>query len=304
MPYAPLYAAWQMLTESECASLLKLPDHVLTALLQAPLNAKDLAALRCASHASGRVVEAAARCAARARGWPHDRITTSWLVALRLCECTHALPCGRTEGLLLVEFDTHTLRTVHCVPQALGGDLACASCGLRGQCWLNLGTGALLCGRRQRDGSGGNGHALAAFESSAALPDSAAACALKAGTLFCDLKAGLLTADVFSYSSNSAVLLNALPLLLAHLWIDPTAHNAALRAPTMAQLAEDLRRRFHDAVRVWFAVETDEGVEHLLYHLGPVAVDHLWNTFEAASREHYDALRRRVERMAGEMIGT
>jgi len=36
----------------------------------------------------------------------------------------------------------------------------CSKCDLKENLWLNLTDGTILCGRRNFDGSGGNGHAL------------------------------------------------------------------------------------------------------------------------------------------------
>lgn len=42
----------------------------------------------------------------------------------------------------------------------------CSKCDLKENLWLNLTDGTILCGRRNFDGSGGNGHALEARRAS------------------------------------------------------------------------------------------------------------------------------------------
>lgn len=42
--------------------------------------------------------------------------------------------------------------------------MKCQNCDLEKNLWLCLTCGALACGRRQPDGSGGNGHALEHYE--------------------------------------------------------------------------------------------------------------------------------------------
>ena len=41
-------------------------------------------------------------------------------------------------------------------------------CDLTTNLWLNLVDGTLLCGRKNYDGTGGNGHALAHYETTGA----------------------------------------------------------------------------------------------------------------------------------------
>jgi len=75
--------------------------------------------------------------------------------------------------------------------------------------WMNLTDGTILCGRRQPDGSGGNGHALMYFE--------------KTGFPLC-VKLATITAegrgDVFSYAEDDMVKDPFLAEHLSHFGID------------------------------------------------------------------------------------
>ena len=70
------------------------------------------------------------------------------------------------------------------LPGGGGGAVPCSVCGLRGNSWLNLADGSVLCGRRQYDGSGGNGHALAHHRRTQR------PLAVKLGTIKADLRKG------------------------------------------------------------------------------------------------------------------
>lgn len=84
-------------------------------------------------------------------------------------------------------------------------------CGKDENLWLNLGTGHIGCGRRNFDGSGGNGHALEQFK------ETGSPLVVKLGTI---TPSG--TADVYSYhpSEDDMVLDPLLEEHLAHWGID------------------------------------------------------------------------------------
>jgi hypothetical protein len=202
------------------------------------------------------LVEASARDAARAAGWPAQRVARSWLVALRLCECDVALPCGRREGVRAADGAAAALaQMAHASPAPAtppAPDAPCQACGLRGNSWLNLATGTVLCGRRQFDGSGGNSCALSA---AAALHAARAPAPLvaKLGTLSCDLAAGVLRCDVFSYAQRDAVLHAGLAAQLARCGVDASLPRAPLpNVPTVKALCAEVDARYHACVADWF----------------------------------------------------
>ena len=61
----------------------------------------------------------------------------------------------------------HSL-TLHQEPKRLADKslATCSKCELSGNLWLCLTCGNLACGRKQADGSGGNGHAMVHFQES------------------------------------------------------------------------------------------------------------------------------------------
>ena len=82
----------------------------------------------------------------------------------------------------------------------------CASCDKRDNLWLNLSDGVIGCGRRNYDGSGGNGHALAHFNATG-------------GVFPLCVKLGTITAsggDVYSYAPDEDDMVED-PGLGAHL---------------------------------------------------------------------------------------
>lgn len=89
-------------------------------------------------------------------------------------------------------------------------DWKCADCDITEDLWLNLSTGKIGCGRKNPDGSGGNGHALDYFE--------------KTGYKYpLVLKLGTATpegGDVFSYSEGNMVIDTKLKEHLQHFGLD------------------------------------------------------------------------------------
>eukprot|EP00850_Spirogloea_muscicola_P004468 SM000019S05012 [mRNA] locus=s19:437352:442456:- [translate_table: standard] len=86
----------------------------------------------------------------------------------------------------------------------------CCRCDQRDNLWLNLSDGAVLCGRRNWDGTGGNNHAVEHYEATKHL------LAVKLGIITADLDA----ADVCSYPEDDAVVDPLLAQHLAHFGID------------------------------------------------------------------------------------
>ncbi len=245
------------------------------------------------------VVEGAARDAARDAGWSHERVAPSWLRALRLTECRPALPAPLGgEDAALHEYNAALLPVDGALAQQpRGGRPAphpgarCAACGLRGNSWLNLIDGSVLCGRRQFDGSGGNGCALAHAEAAAAAGAPVPLVA-KLGTLSADLRAGLLHGDVFSYDLPGAVLLTSLGAHLAHWGVDASGDAFRMRAvPTVAALSAAVDARFVATIARWFALP-QPGATAVLRELrdNPLRLQ-LLGLFAHASRLHRDAAR-------------
>eukprot|EP00850_Spirogloea_muscicola_P012169 SM000078S22028 [mRNA] locus=s78:18702:23792:- [translate_table: standard] len=86
----------------------------------------------------------------------------------------------------------------------------CCRCDQRDNLWLNLSDGAVLCGRRNWDGTGGNNHAVEHYEATKH------PLAVKLGTITADLDA----ADVYSYPEDDAVVDPLLAQHLEHFGID------------------------------------------------------------------------------------
>lgn len=91
----------------------------------------------------------------------------------------------------------------------------CLKCELKTNLWKCLSCGALSCGRKQFDGSGGNGHALEHFQSTKH------PLAVKLGTIA--VKADGLEADIYCYSCDDLVLDPELNAHLSAIGIDANA---------------------------------------------------------------------------------
>ena len=91
----------------------------------------------------------------------------------------------------------------------------CSRCDLCTNLWLNLSDGSLLCGRKNWDGSGGNGHALEHFN------ETKYPLCVKLGTITAE------GADVFSYAEDDMV---TDPLLAEHLkWVNILSLNFEIK---------------------------------------------------------------------------
>lgn len=88
----------------------------------------------------------------------------------------------------------------------------CSKCDLKNNLWKCLTCGTLSCGRRQFDGSGGNGHALEHYESCGH------ALAVKLGTI--SVKSDGIEADVYCYKCDDLVIDPELNSHLSLLGID------------------------------------------------------------------------------------
>jgi Zn-finger in ubiquitin-hydrolases and other protein len=225
-------------------------------------------------------------------GWPAVNVV-SWCRAVRLLQCLHVLPNGRVTHLV-----NGQQRPVQATPEvalplpgvaAATAEVAllrCASCGLRGNAWLNLTDGAVHCGRRQYDGSGGNGCALKNASANKST------LVVKLGTVRVDLSARLIFADVFSYARHDEVLDPKLALRLALLGLDP-ANPGGPPASSVADLVADLDRRQHEAVARWCRWPVRD-VPELLASMPIEQRNALRDLFARASRVGYGAQRGRA----------
>jgi hypothetical protein len=251
-------------------------------------------ALDCAS-----VAEAAARLRCLLAGWPQRRVCATWVCALRLTECELTLPSGSRDigrGRSLVKESARVPKLKQAepaeghVPPSPGA--RCAACGLRGNSWLNLTSGTVLCGRRQFDGSGANACALK-HAGAEATRGSPAPLAVKLGTVSADLRAGELRADVFSYPARDAVRDPRLAQHLAHWGIDASSW-ALPKSESVAELVADYNVSFKAAIASWFGRPADE----LLSTLNEAQVNNLKGEFAQASRLAYAAQRAAAARLA------
>eukprot|EP00096_Caligus_rogercresseyi_P012559 TRINITY_DN5304_c0_g1_i1.p1 TRINITY_DN5304_c0_g1~~TRINITY_DN5304_c0_g1_i1.p1 ORF type:complete len:795 (-),score=285.40 TRINITY_DN5304_c0_g1_i1:406-2790(-) len=113
---------------------------------------------------------------------------------------------SRWDGELLVKSRfAEGLKQAESPPQVTHGDWKCERCDLNNNLWLNLTTGAILCGRKNFDGSGGNNHAVDYYD------ETKHPLSVKLGTITKDGKA-----DVYSYPEDNMVLDPYLKEHLAH----------------------------------------------------------------------------------------
>jgi len=136
----------------------------------------------------------------------------------------------------------------------------CSNCDKTENLWLNLSDGAILCGRKNWDGSGGNGHALEHFQ--------------KTGFPLC-VKLGTITADgggdVFSYAVDDMVSDPHLTEHLKHFGIDIAEMKKTEK--TMAELELDLQYSFD-----WSRIQ-EQGKTHApIYGAGYTGIQNLGNS--------------------------
>ncbi|KAI6080021.1 Ubiquitin carboxyl-terminal hydrolase 5 isoform X1 [Aix galericulata] len=105
----------------------------------------------------------------------------------------------------------------------------CSKCDMRENLWLNMTDGAILCGRRYFDGSGGNNHAVEHYR------ETGYPLAVKLGTITPD------GADVYSYDEDDMVLDPNLAEHLAHFGIDMLKMQKTDK--TMTELEIDMNQR-------------------------------------------------------------
>ncbi|XP_018018009.1 ubiquitin carboxyl-terminal hydrolase 5 isoform X2 [Hyalella azteca] len=126
----------------------------------------------------------------------------------------------------------------------------CSQCDLTDNLWMNLTDGAIHCGRRQLDGSGGNNHAVEHYD------QTKYPLAVKLGTITADGKA-----DVYSYAEDDMVIDPHLVKHLAHFGINVSVMEKTEK--TMAELEIDFNQR------VWEYSRLTESGQKLVPMFGP-----------------------------------
>lgn len=136
----------------------------------------------------------------------------------------------------------------------------CSKCDLKENLWANLSDGAILCGRRYFDGSGGNNHALEHYK------ETGYPLAVKLGTITPD------GADVYSYEEDDMVLDPSLAEHLAHFGIDMMKMQKTDK--TMTELEIDMNQRIGE----WEVIQ-ESGVQlKPLYGPGYTGIKNLGNS--------------------------
>ena len=141
----------------------------------------------------------------------------------------------------------------------------CERCDLTTNLWLNLTDGAILCGRKFFDGSGGNNHAVDYYK------ETGYPLAVKLGTITADGRG-----DVFSYVEDDMVEDPLLKEHLAHFGIN--VKNLVKTDKTMAEMEIELNQTYE------WKLLTEAGSElERLYGPGYVGMRNLGNTCYVAS---------------------
>ncbi|XP_065200121.1 ubiquitin carboxyl-terminal hydrolase 5 isoform X1 [Planococcus citri] len=137
----------------------------------------------------------------------------------------------------------------------------CERCELTTNLWLNLTDGAIMCGRKFFDGTGGNEHALKHFH------ETGYPLAVKLGTITKDGKA-----DVFSYDEDDMVEDPHLVQHLAHFGINTA--NMVKSDKSMVELELDLNQKFGE----WAAIQEAGSNLQPLYGPGYTGLNNLGNS--------------------------
>ncbi|MEN2496725.1 MAG: Ubiquitin carboxyl-terminal hydrolase 5 [Marteilia pararefringens] len=111
------------------------------------------------------------------------------------------------------------------------GELKCKKCDLTSNLWINLSDGAILCGRRFFDGSGGNNHAILHYK------ETNFPLCVKIGSL------NKTSADVYAYDIDDMVIDPFLDEHLLHFGI--RLENKSKTEKTQAELEYDLNKDFN-----------------------------------------------------------
>lgn len=149
---------------------------------------------------------------------------------------------------------------------AAKGLAKCSSCDLTDNLWLCLTCGTLSCGRKNFDGSGGNGHALAHFDATSH------PMAAKMGTITPEGEG-----DVHCYSCDDEVVDKLLSKHLAHFGIAVSDQVKTAKNMAELELEQNLNRK-------WWSSVTEAG-EKLVNRYGPgfTGLENLGNSCYMAS---------------------
>ncbi|KAK3734675.1 hypothetical protein QZH41_009289, partial [Actinostola sp. cb2023] len=144
----------------------------------------------------------------------------------------------------------------------------CMLCDKTDNLWLNLTDGSILCGRKYFDGSGGNNHAIEAYQ------QTKYPLAVKLGTITPD------GADVFSYDEDDMVDDPHLTKHLAHFGINITQMEKTDKTMSELEIDINMRIREWDVIQVFFDVLITESGKKLqpLYGPGYTGLKNLGNT--------------------------
>ena len=137
----------------------------------------------------------------------------------------------------------------------------CAQCDKTDNLWLNLTDGAILCGRKFFDGSGGNNHAVEYYKLTG-YP-----LAVKLGTISADGKA-----DVFSYDEDDMVLDPLLGKHLAHFGINLQAMQKTDKS--MVELEIEMNKKIGE----WATIQEEGQDLKPLYGPGYTGLKNLGNS--------------------------
>lgn len=137
----------------------------------------------------------------------------------------------------------------------------CDKCDLTQNLWLNLTDGAILCGRKFYDGTGGNGHAAEHYQITG-YP-----LAVKLGTITKEGKG-----DVYSYDEDDMVENPNLIVHLAHWGINITQLEKTEKS--MVELELDLNQKFGE----WVALQEAGSKLTSIYGPGYTGLTNLGNS--------------------------
>ena len=137
----------------------------------------------------------------------------------------------------------------------------CSRCDLTNNLWMNLTDGAINCGRRFFDGSGGNNHAVDHYH------ETKYPLAVKLGTITADGKG-----DVYSYPEDDMVKDPHLKKHLSHFGIDISAMEKTDKS--MVELEIDINQRANE----WLTLTESGSKLEPMYGPGFTGMENLGNT--------------------------
>lgn len=154
-----------------------------------------------------------------------------------------------------------------------------------------------MCGRRQHDGSGGNGCALRHAQQldGRLSAQESPLLVVKLGTVTCDLHNGVLCADVYDYhapvATGGAVLVRDLGAALAHWGVDAAAPGLTKTCSSVAELGQDGEARWREYLATRFGWAVDEANTNFRA-LGIAEQTEVHNSYVVASNAKFAHWRR------------